>query len=93
MAWSQGGESAAAIDAHAYLQPAVRPRELVAEIQRYGEQAVGDARRAVRDRIALLRPTAGGVVEPKAQIVAAVGGICAVIETALVSEGSALAES
>ena len=43
-----GGKGTAAVGAHTDFQPAVRPRKLVAEIQRNGEQAIAHARRAVR---------------------------------------------
>ena len=89
LALGQGGERVRAIGAHADLQPVAGAIEHAAKIQGHSEEAVGDAGGGI-GQSAIRRAAGGSAVNPKAQIVAAGGGIDTVIEPALVGERRAL---
>ena len=75
------------------FQPARRAvEEARAEVQRDGEQSIGDADTQLGNRAADRAHTGGGVVECEAQIVNPGRGIHAFREPALIGEGGALRE-
>src|SRR6185503_1978669 len=85
-------EGADAIGAHSDFEPAVRPRELIAKIQRHGEQAIAYGGGVVGDGATGLRRPAGRVPQAELEIVATVGGTGAISQPPLIGKGRALGE-
>ncbi len=86
-------EHTVAIGAHPDLQPTIRTGKVRAKIERDAEQAVAHGRGRIGDGVAHLPRAAVRAEQRKGQVVAAIGGIGARGEPALVGEGSALGQN